>query len=33
MSGTQGRSEKVVIAGGEAGNRLDRVLAARIEDL
>jgi 23S rRNA pseudouridine1911/1915/1917 synthase len=29
----QGRSEKVVIASEEAGERLDRVLAARIEDL
>ncbi len=33
MSEMQGRSEKVVIAAEEAGERLDRVLAARIEDL
>jgi 23S rRNA pseudouridine1911/1915/1917 synthase len=33
MSVTQGRSEEVVIAGEEAGERLDRVLAARIDDL
>jgi len=33
MNVTQGRSEEVVIASGEAGERLDRVLAARIEDL
>lgn len=30
---TQGRTEKIVIAGSESGQRLDRVLAARIEDL
>ena len=33
MSVTQERSEKVVIAASEAGERLDRVLAARIEQL
>jgi 23S rRNA pseudouridine1911/1915/1917 synthase len=33
MSGTNGRSEEVLIAANEAGERLDRVLAARIEDL
>ena len=27
------RREKVVVAGGEAGERLDRVLAARLADL
>jgi 23S rRNA pseudouridine1911/1915/1917 synthase len=30
---TQGRSEKLVIAAEEAGERLDRVLAARVADL
>ncbi len=30
---THGRSEEVVISGEEAGERLDRVLATRIEDL
>jgi 23S rRNA pseudouridine1911/1915/1917 synthase len=33
MSVTQGRSEEVLISGEEAGERLDRVLATRIEDL
>ncbi len=33
MNVTHGRSEKVVIAESEAGERLDRVLATRIEDL
>jgi 23S rRNA pseudouridine1911/1915/1917 synthase len=33
MALTQGRSEKVVIAAEEAGERLDRVLAARVADL
>src|SRR3954449_8591450 len=33
MTVSQGSSEEVVIAGEEAGERLDRVLAARIEAL
>jgi 23S rRNA pseudouridine1911/1915/1917 synthase len=33
MALTQGRSEKVVIAAEEAGERLDRVLASRVADL
>jgi 23S rRNA pseudouridine1911/1915/1917 synthase len=33
MTLTRERSEKVVIAGSEAGERIDRVLAARIADL
>ena len=33
MALTQGRSEKLVIAAEEAGERLDRVLAARVADL
>jgi 23S rRNA pseudouridine1911/1915/1917 synthase len=33
MTVTQGRSEEVAIADGEAGERLDRVLATRIEEL
>jgi 23S rRNA pseudouridine1911/1915/1917 synthase len=33
MALTQGRSEKVVVAAEEAGERLDRVLAARVADL
>jgi 23S rRNA pseudouridine1911/1915/1917 synthase len=33
MSSTQGRSEKLVVAAEEAGERLDRVLAARVAEL
>src|SRR5262252_6881953 len=33
MTSTQGRSEKVVVAAEEAGERLDRVLAARVAEL
>jgi 23S rRNA pseudouridine1911/1915/1917 synthase len=33
MALTQGRSEKLVVAAEEAGERLDRVLAARVADL
>ncbi|HEY6995309.1 MAG TPA: RluA family pseudouridine synthase [Xanthobacteraceae bacterium] len=33
MASTQGRSEKLVVAAEEAGERLDRVLAARVAEL
>ncbi len=33
MVSTQGRSEELVVAAGEAGERLDRVLAARVAEL
>jgi 23S rRNA pseudouridine1911/1915/1917 synthase len=33
MTSTQGRSEKLVVAAEEAGERLDRVLAARVAEL
>ena len=33
MTSAQGRSEKLVVAAEEAGERLDRVLAARVADL
>ena len=33
MASTAGRSEKLIVAAAEAGERLDRVLAARVADL